>query len=255
MIVIAVVAMTSAASAERRSRARHERLTTSHGPVHVWTPAGYDPATAGIVLYVHGYFTDVDHAWTEHHLARQFAESGLNAVFIACEAPDGPRDPVSWASAHDLLEAVASALDEPLPDGVVYAVGHSGAHRTLSAWAEAGDDLDAIALLDALYGDQPEIRNWIEGSDDRRLIDVSNLTRPWADRLHEELPETMIFERFPPRDHGHLRGARTARVVHVHSQIGHMPLVTGGVALPMVLRASRIASLHRGDRRAPIRGL
>ena len=247
--------MTSAARAEGSAQARHHRLMTSHGPVHVWTPAGYDAATAGIVLYVHGYFTDVDHAWTEHHLARQFADSGLNAVFIACEAPDGPRDPVSWASAHDLMEAVASSLDETLPDGVVLAVGHSGAHRTLAAWAEAGDDLDAIALLDALYGDQPEIRSWIEGSVDRRLIDVSNLTRPWADRLHEELPETLIFDRFPPGDRGHLRGARTARVVYVHSQIGHMPLVTGGVALPMVLRASRIASLDDHSRQAPIRGL
>ncbi len=35
----------------------HWRIEASSGPVHVWRPAGYQPATAGIVIYVHGYET------------------------------------------------------------------------------------------------------------------------------------------------------------------------------------------------------
>jgi hypothetical protein len=62
--------------------------------VHVWTPASFDRETAGIVVYVHGFFTNVDQAWRYHRLPKQFAESGINAVFIACEAPVGPDDDV-----------------------------------------------------------------------------------------------------------------------------------------------------------------
>ena len=252
---VALVLAAHTVSADESVLARHRRIKTPHGPLHVWTPPGYDAANAGIVLYVHGYFTDVDHAWREHHLDRQFAESGINALFIACEAPAAPGDEVSWTSATALLAQVETSLHEPLPDGPVVAVGHSGAHRTLSAWVGEGDAIDTIGLLDALYGELPEIREWIAGSQDRRLIDVGELTRPWADQLHATLPETKVFQRFPPRERGHLEGARTARIVYVHSQLGHMPLVTGGVALPMVLRASRIASLPDASRKAPIRGL
>lgn len=232
----------------------HRRITTKHGPVHVWLPRGYDAESAGIVVFVHGYFTGVDDAWRTYHLAHQFAESGINALFIACEAPEGPTDPVSWTSVRELLDQVEIRLHERLPRGPVFAVGHSGAHRTLSTWV--GEDvLDTIGLLDALYGELPEIRSWIDGSPDRRLIDVGEITRPWADRLHAALPETKVFEDFPPPDRGHLEGARAARIVYVRSQLGHMPLITGGVALPMVLRASRIASLPDASRKAPIRGI
>lgn len=252
---VALLLATHAAYADEASRAHHRRIKTRHGAIHTWTPRGYDAANAGIVLYVHGYFTDVDHAWREHHLARQFADSGINALFIACEAPGAPGDDVSWTSATALLAQVETSLDEPLPTGPVVAVGHSGAHRTLSAWVGDGDSIDTIGLLDALYGELPEIREWIEGSEDRRLIDVGEDTRPWTDELHASLPETKVFSRFPPRRDGHLDGARTARIVYVRSRLGHMPLVTGGVALPMVLRASRIASLPNTSRKDPIRGL
>jgi hypothetical protein len=254
-VCVAALLATRTAHGDDAVHARHRRIETDHGAIHVWTPRAYDATNAGIVLYVHGYFTDVDHAWRDHRLARQFADSGINALFIACEAPAAPGDELSWKSATALLAQVATSLDEPLPRGPVVAVGHSGAHRTLSAWVSEGDSLDTIGLLDALYGEKPEIREWIEGSEERRLINVGKDTRAWADQLHASLPETKVFRRFPPRRKGHLQGARTARIVYVHSQLGHMPLVTGGVALPMVLRASRIASLPDRSRKAPIRGL
>src|SRR5688572_27928889 len=53
---------------ERLHGGEHWRFETWNGPVHVWRPSGYDPATAGTVLYVHGYYTDVDKAWREHRL-------------------------------------------------------------------------------------------------------------------------------------------------------------------------------------------
>jgi hypothetical protein len=225
-----------------------------HGPVHVWSPAKYDPASAGIIVYVHGYFTDVDHAWSRHRLARQFAESGINALFIACEAPKGPRDDVEWSSIDGLLDAVASGLDESLPEGRLVVVGHSGAHRTISSWL-AEDRIDTIVLVDALYGEVREFREWIEADDERRLIDAAALTRRWSDQLHAELPDTLVFKKFPPASAGKLRGARNARVVYVRSQHDHMSLVTGGVALPMLLRAVQLPVVENASRKAPIRAL
>jgi len=41
------------------------------------------------VIYVHGYYTDADGAWSEHDLARQFKASHQNAMFIVPDAPSG----------------------------------------------------------------------------------------------------------------------------------------------------------------------
>jgi len=38
----------------------HRRLVAAAGVVHVWRPPEYRHADAGIVIYVHGYFADVD---------------------------------------------------------------------------------------------------------------------------------------------------------------------------------------------------
>jgi hypothetical protein len=217
---------------------KHWRMKTQHGPVHVWQPAGYDVATAGIVIYVHGYFTNVDAAWKHHRLPAQFAESGLNALFIACEAPASARQMISWESATELLQTVATKV--PLPPGRLAVVGHSGAHRTMSLWL---DDpvVDTIVLVDALYGEVDEFRAWLEADESHRLIDAAIITRPWSEQLHSAIDETLVFDRFP---RGGLAGARDARVVYVRSQHDHMALVTGGVALPMLLRAVQLPVIH-----------
>lgn len=251
MCAITLICIAAAANAHA-GRARHHRLETEHGPVHVWWPARYDPKTAGIVVYVHGYFSDVDDAWRRHRLPRQFAESGLNALFIACDAPIGPSDDLRWTSIGALLETAASELDVELPAGRVSVVGHSGAHRTLSSWLDE-NLIDTIVLVDALYGEMPQFRQWLAADPDRRLINVAALTRRWTEALHAELADTVVFERFPRARAGKLPGARGARVVYVRSQHDHMELVTGGVALPMLLRALRVPVVSDAARDAPIR--
>jgi hypothetical protein len=249
-----VLGLCTVGTSEGAARPTHIRLRTSQGPVHVWSPAKFERDSAGIVIYVHGYFTNVDKAWRKHRLARQFAESGLNALFIACEAPEGPRDDVNWNTVSELLNAVSDRIDGPLPEGGVVVVGHSGAHRTITGWL--GDDpIDTIVLVDALYGEADEIRKWLDAHDGHRLIDAARLTRRWSDELHAELADTLVFDKFPPARAGKLRGARQARVVYVRSQHDHMRLVTGGVALPMLLRAVKLPVVKNVSRTAPIRAL
>lgn len=179
------------------------------------------------MIYVHGYFVTVDGAWQRHQLASQFARGGLPATFVVCGAPSAHVDPVDWESLDDLLAALPVQ-----PRGRVIVVAHSGGIRTLKSWF-ASDRLDAVVLLDAMYGPLPEAVTWLAGDPARRLIDVSELTRPWAEELHEDLAETHVLDDLPgtwPTE------ARSARVLHVRSQIGHVELVTGGRAIPALLQ-------------------
>lgn len=215
--------------------AHHQRIATRHGAVHLWTPDGYDPKTAAVVVYLHGYYTTVDQAWREHQLAQQFADAEINALFVACATPDGPRRAVAWRSLKSLLATVARHTH--LPRGRRIAVAHSGGHRTLTGWL--GDrSLDTVVLLDALYDAEPAYRAWIRSSPSHRLIDLSVLTRSWTDALHGALDETVsLAESDDPRDN------EGSRIIYVRSERGHMELVTGGIVLPWVLQLLRAPSL------------
>ena len=121
-LVIAAMSGTAAADPVVKSAeagGQHIRLATEHGPVHLWMPPGYRQETAGIALYVHGYYTDVDRAWTEHRLAAQFRDSGRNALFIAPEAPAGAADEVRWP-------LLASSCRSAAPDRLAPPVGPGG---------------------------------------------------------------------------------------------------------------------------------
>ena len=88
---------------------KHFRIKTAQGAVHVWFPPGYDRATAGTVVYVHGYWTDADGAWRDHELARQFRASRQNAMFVVPDAPPNNDESVQWPALTDLRRAVSRA--------------------------------------------------------------------------------------------------------------------------------------------------
>ncbi len=212
---------------------QHWWLGTPRGPVHVWVPHTYRADTAVTVLYVHGYFTDVDGAWFGHRLPEQFALAGINAMFIACEAPAWKDEPVRWPSLPALLDTVRKTVRD-MPRGRVVAVGHSGAFRTLDLWL-AAPRLDTVVLLDAAYGDVWQYRRWLLANPRHRLITVGDDTLAKSELLHRALPSSRILDGFPlgewPEDW------RRARILFIRSKLGHMPLVTDGFAIPMVLRA------------------
>jgi hypothetical protein len=220
------------------------RLTTAHGVVRIWIPKRYDVLRAETILYVHGYYVHVDDAWTEHDLPRQFAASGINAMFIVCEAPASDFEQVSWSSTEALLAAVAEGIGQPTPKRRVIAVGHSGAHRTMLEWL-GGKELDTIVLLDAAYGEVDRYRDWVLASPKRRLIYVGEETRWWTDRLHADLPRSLVLDRFPTLAEGMPQLASRARFIYIKSSIGHHELVTGGTALPMILQTLRARPVIR----------
>jgi hypothetical protein len=226
------------------ARGKHWRLDTPHGPVHVWIPGGYDASRAETIVYVHGYYVHVDDAWDNYHLATQFASSAINAVFIACEGPAAPNENVSWDSFGPLLDSVEQGLGQKLPRKRVVTVGHSAAYRTLLGWLDE-PQIDTVVLVDAAYGEIAQYQKWVNASEQHRLIDVGDDTRAWTDQLHAGLPETVVLDQFPSLEDGIPREAAKARILYIKSNLGHFPLVTGGIALPMILRTLRAKRLVR----------
>jgi hypothetical protein len=218
---------------DARADGTHWRIATDRGPVHVWTPANYDRVTAATVVFVHGYNTDVDTAWSEYHLQEQFEHSGLNAMFIACAAPASKNNPVYWASLPRLLQTVIAGIDQPLPEGEVIAVGHSGAYRTLVLWL-GNPMVHTLVLLDAAYGEEDQFMTWTRDNQRHRLINVASDTIQESNWIAQYLPSTMRVDGLPAEwtDEN-----RSARVLYVRTNVGHMPMITDGVALPLALRA------------------
>lgn len=214
---------------DRVQAGRHWRLDTARGAVHVWIPAGYDAATAATVVFVHGYWIGVDEAWESYRLAQQFALSGINAMFVVPEAPYAKWRPIAWPSLAELVRTVGAEVDVPLPAHRLVAVGHSGAYRTLAAWL-ANPALDTVVLLDALYVEYG-LLPWLRGSDQHRLVNIVYETGRSSDYLHYRLPSTRRVDGLPA-DH-----LPDARILYVRTDVGHWDLVTGGVALPLALRA------------------
>lgn len=231
---LVALALMGAGTPERSIEAggEHIRIETAHGAVHVWTPAAYAPATAGVALYVHGYYTDVDRAWKQHHLAEQFRASGRNALFIAPEAPDGLRQKVFWPQLGDLLREVSRQTGLRRPWGPVAALVHSGGYRTAAGWLD-DERLADLVLLDALYGEEEAFADWARAPGHRILVvgaDTLRWTEPFARELAmpsaDQIPDDDIA---PAGGHLYLRG-----------QLGHMDLVTGGKVIPLLYRATRL---------------
>src|SRR5260221_11645108 len=99
----------------RVAEGQHWRLETPRGVVHVWLPPEYDAATAQTVVFVHGYKTDLETMWNGAQLPQQFARSGVNAMYIAPEAPYAKLVPMVWPSLDALLQAGTAGTHQPLP--------------------------------------------------------------------------------------------------------------------------------------------
>jgi hypothetical protein len=222
----------------------HWRIKTAQGAVHVWIPDGYDRTTAGTVVYVHGYFVDVDTAWREYNLARQFRASHQNAMFIVPEAPAGNDDSVNWPALKDLRRAVARA-NITLPDGPVIVMGHSGAFRTIMQWVDHRL-IEQIILLDAMYAGESAFDEYIgsgKRADEHKLIVVGASTAQESAGFAHKYKFAVAREKMPSGVSGFTRHERNARLLYVRSQYEHMAIVTSGKVIPTLLHLTPLKAL------------
>jgi hypothetical protein len=207
------------------------RWETPAGPVRVFMPPGYDPATAATVVYVHGYHRHADSVWTQGDLQRQFAASGRNALFVVPTAAESDTAPLRWRRLDALFESLA-AQGVPRPAGPLVLVGHSGAYRTLARWVVGhGPSITAVILLDALYGGHAAFEQYARRG---RLAVVSHSTAPQAARFLSRLPQVVRRDETPPA--GAFSPEEVAApVLALATRLGHAPLNDSGAFLPALL--------------------
>jgi hypothetical protein len=224
----------------------HWRLLTEKGPVHVWQPRGYDSASAGTVVYVHGYYTNVDNAWVQHALAEQFASSKANALFIVPEAPRGSNEEVFWPALGELLKEVEKQLLGIKARSPVVVAGHSGAWRTMGGWAE-DKRVENFILLDAFYGMDDKFLAWLNhrpGTDEPRMTLVSKDTANRVTSFLEGLPLAKRRASLPETYRDLTPAERIAPVLEIHSDLGHMEIITSGKVLPVLLHRSALKAVR-----------
>jgi hypothetical protein len=235
-------AQAAPARADRVAGGEHFRLKLPAGVVHVWTPPGFDAATAGTVVYVHGYRSSADEAWREHRLAEQFRASRQNALFVVPDGPQGDPDPVKFDRLSVLLREVARRTQLPRPAGHVVAMVHSGGFRTVVPWLEYAG-LDHVILLDALYAGDERFLAWALGGPGHEANKLTNKltiigfdTAPRAEPLMRRTRAAIMLARIPDTFGELSPRERTARILYMHAQYNHMDMVTNGRVIPVVLR-------------------
>ncbi len=223
---------------------KHWRVKTNAGALHVWVPPNYDRATAGTVVYVHGYWTDADGAWRDYKLASQFRASRQNALFIVPDAPQSNDDNVKWPALKDLRRAVARA-NIILPDGPVIVMGHSGAFRTIMQWVDHRL-IEQIILLDAMYAGQHAFDEFIaEGkrANQHKLIVVGADTAEGSSSFIKKYKFAVAREKVPASYGDFTKRERRAKLLYIRSQYQHMSIVTSGKVIPVLLRLTPLKSV------------
>jgi hypothetical protein len=231
---VPAASMLKGVTSEPEAGGTHLRIETNHGPVHLFRPGGFNRRTAGVVVYVHGYYTHIDEAWREHKLAEQFAASRRNALFIAPEAPAAPEEELSWNSVRRLLTIVFKSAHLSAPPGPLVVVGHSGAYRTLVAWLDE-PALHNLILVDALYGNEPDFLDWLGKERANHMTLIVKGTGKWADPFVRSLPYAITLPRIPNSPTDFSRAERATKLLCLKSQYGHFELITEGRTLPVLL--------------------
>jgi len=221
---------------------RHQRFgTADKGPVHVWRPKSYQRESAAIVVYVHGFYVDVDQAMLEYDLPAQFRDSGRNALFIVPETRSAARDPLWWTDLEALLKTVEKRLRIKRPPGPIIVVSHSGGYRTVMDWLKH-PDLTQVLLVDGMYGGDKEFKRWIDGRAEkpRQFVMVGYDTETHAEWFLKQQAEVVRLDDLPYLYDELTTAQRNAPVLYLESvRYDHMAMVTTGRLVPWLLHALR----------------
>jgi hypothetical protein len=220
------------------------RLQTEDGVVHVWRPDDIQTASAGIVVYLHGYYDSTDESWEQYVLPEQFWQSRQNAFFIAPESPIDNDEDVYWVDLDQLLSMVFRRIKEQQPSGPIVVIGHSGAFRNILCWLD-NPRVEEVILLDGLYNNEKEFGKWIGDSHarNRRLILVAVETLENSQRFARQFRFSVFRNTFPRDYAGFTKAEREARLLHIKTDHDHMELVHTGEVIPVILRLSPLERL------------
>jgi hypothetical protein len=140
---------------------------------------------ANVLVYLHGWSTNVHKAISDYKLREQIAASGQNIILIF---PEGPRDATDSGCGkledknglkHLVEESLATLHAAGKIDreeiGHVLIAGHSGAYKGLACCADHGGldaELAGVCLLDSSYGNLDMFVNWVEKHPQGRFFSI-----------------------------------------------------------------------------------
>jgi hypothetical protein len=240
----ASVSAPPSAVVESEAGGMHFRIATPAGPLHLFRPGGYNRSTAGVVVYVHGYYTTVDQAWHEHGLADQFAASRRNALFIAPEAPASGEESSKFPRLEPLIARACRSAHLSIPRGPWIVIGHSAAYRTIVPWLRDPRILHVI-LVDALYGNEGDFRRWLDAERTHKMTLIVKGTAKWAQPFTNAIPYAVRARRVPLTLRELSPAQRSAKLLYLPSQIGHFELITEGRVLPVVIGRTGLRVIRR----------
>lgn len=137
-----------------------------------------------LIFWFHGWNNNIDSALVRYGLARQFAESGSNAVLVLAEtakdAPDSYGGKLEQKNrfnglVNDVMKKLVNShvISHRCKVGNIVLAGHSGAYRVMANIVANGDlPVQEVILFDALYAETPKFLNWLSADKSRRFIDL-----------------------------------------------------------------------------------
>jgi hypothetical protein len=154
--------------------------------VGLFIPRGYRRTPkVNVLVYLHGWSSNVRKAIVEYKLREQIASSGQDIILIF---PEGPRDATdSGCGKLEDKDALKYLVEESLatlhragkigPEkiGHVLIAGHSGAYRGLACCADHGGldaELTDVCLLDSSYGNLEMFVNWVQKHPKGRFFSI-----------------------------------------------------------------------------------
>ncbi|MEI7424479.1 MAG: hypothetical protein WCK18_20425 [Prolixibacteraceae bacterium] len=157
----------------------------SGSQVLIIVPQNFHPiANVDLVFWFHGWNNNIDSAVVRFGLARQFDESGINAVLVLAEttkdAPDSYGGKLEQPDTfRKLIQDVLNKLYEEkivqknCTSGNVILAGHSGAYRVIAHILQNGNvAVNEVILFDALYAETDKFMKWQMADNDHRFINL-----------------------------------------------------------------------------------
>lgn len=147
----------------------------SDSSVLIFIPKGYRKTEqTDFIIYLHGWYNNIDSACAQFNLIEQFTESKKNAIFIF---PEGPKNaPDSFGGKLEDKDGLKNLMNDILrflksknkiksnKIGKIILAGHSGAYRAISFCLMHGGltrNISDVILFDALYSQTEKFIHWI----------------------------------------------------------------------------------------------
>ena len=153
--------------------------------VLIITPANFHAKKkADIIFWFHGWRNNIDSTVVRYGLARQFAESGVNAILVLAEtAKDAPDSYGGKLNEPNVFNKLVNDVLQKLADekvispgcsvGHVMLAGHSGAYSVMAHILQNGNvPVDEVILFDALYAETDKFLNWLSAGSNHRFINL-----------------------------------------------------------------------------------